>query len=105
MEMLYDCMSIIFADIVEICNDRHTRMCGDGRLYVVQPRIAFVAANFQQIYQNLALPGSGCHVCQCPKDSLDCTGTLWPFRDAVKTTESMYRLADKILNPGGTVKY
>ncbi len=90
MEMFHDCMSIISADIVEFCNDQHTMMCGDGRRYVVQPRIAF---------------GSGFHVCQCPKDSLDCTGTWWPLRDAAKTKESMYLLADKILNPDGTVKY
>lgn len=105
MEMFHDCMSIISADIAEFCNDQHTMVCGDGRSYVVQPRIAFVAADFQQIYQNLALAGSGCHVCQCPKDSLDCTGTWWPLRDAAKTKESMYLLADKILNPDGTVKY
>ena len=78
-------MRIVSADIAEFCTHQHSMMCGDGRLYVVHPRVAFVAADFQQIYQNLALAGSGCHVCECPKDSLDCTDRQWPLRDAGKT--------------------
>jgi hypothetical protein len=62
MEMFHDCMRIISADIAEFCNHHHTIMRGNCRVYVVQPRIAFVAADFQQIYQNLALAGSGFYV-------------------------------------------
>ena len=85
IELFHDCISVISADIAEFCNQQHTMLCGDGLNYVVLPRLAFVAADFQQIHQNLALAGSGCHVCECPKDSLDCTDRQWPLRDSGKS--------------------
>ena len=105
LELFHDCMGVVSANIAEFCTHQRSMVCGDGRLYVVQPRVAFVAADFQQIYQNLALAGSGCHVCRCPKDSLDCTDRQWPLRDAGKTLKSMYLLANEVLNPDGTVKH
>jgi hypothetical protein len=88
-------MSILSADILEFCKQKHTMLGSDGRSHVVvHLLLAFVAADFQQIQQNLALVGSECHVCECKKDSLDCTDTQWPLRDSCKALESMYLLTD-----------
>jgi hypothetical protein len=103
LQLFHDCIGIVSADIAEFCKQRHTIRCGDGNDYVVIPRLAFVAADFQQIQQNMALSGGGCHVCECPHDSLDCTDTLWPLRDSRKTLDSMYLLADEVLNRDGDV--
>ena len=104
LELFHECIGIVSADIAEFCKQPHTMRCGDGNDYVVVPRLAFVAADFQQIQQNLALVGGGCHVCQCPKESLDCTDTLWPLRDSNETLESMFLLADEVLDTDGKVK-
>ena len=105
LRLFHDCCSIVSADLLEFCEQRHTMRCGDGHDYVVVPRLAFVAADFQQIHQNLALVGGGCHVCECPKESLDCTDTLWPLRDSRKALEAMYLLADEVLNEDGSIKF
>ena len=75
LELFHDCCSILSANILKFCEQRHTMLGSDGQNYVVVPRLAFVAADFQQIQQNLALVGHGCHVCECPQDELDCTDT------------------------------
>ena len=53
LRLFHDCCSIVSADLLEFCEQRHTMRCGDGHDYVVVPRLAFVAADFQQIHQNL----------------------------------------------------
>jgi hypothetical protein len=56
MEMFHDCMSILSANIAEFCNHQHTMVCGDGRSYVVQPRIAFVASDFHRFIKTWPSP-------------------------------------------------
>jgi len=73
----------------------------DGSIYEVVPRLAFVAADFQQIQQNVALVGRGCHVCECPYEELDRTGMQWPLRDLRNIMESLYSLADEVLDENG----
>ena len=96
--LFHDCCSILSANILKFCEH-------DGHNYVVVPRLAFVAADFQQIQQNLALVGHGCHVCECLRNELDCTDTQWPLRDSHKMMESMYLLADEVLGTDGKVMY
>jgi hypothetical protein len=105
LELYHDCCTILSANILEFCEQRHTMLGSDGHNYVVVPRLAFVAADFQQIQQNLALVGHGCHVCECPHDELDCTDTQWPLRDTHQMMEAMYLLADEVLGTDGKVMY
>ncbi len=98
-------VSILSSDILELREQKHTMRGSDRHSHVMVPRLAFVAADFQQIQQNLALDSGGQHVCECKKDSPDCTDTQWPLRDSRKALESMYLLADEVLRPDGTIKY
>jgi hypothetical protein len=103
--LFHDCMRIVSVKISEFCQKKHLMVAGDGCQYICVPRLAFIAADFQQIQQNLALSGARCHVCECPHDELDCTDTIWPLRDASRTENEMYHLADMVLDPVGRVVY
>ncbi len=74
---------------------------GNGLEYIVVPRLAFVAADFQQIQQNTTLCGRGCHVCKCPYDSLDDTEHQWKLKNMLGISESMYALASEVLDENG----
>jgi hypothetical protein len=77
----------------------------DGSIYDVVPRLAFVAADFRQIQQNVALVGRGCHVCECLHEELDRTGIQWPLRGLRNIMESLYLLADEVLDENGKIRY
>jgi hypothetical protein len=88
-----------------LCTQRNRLQAADGSIYEVVPRLAFVAANFQQIQKNVALVGRGCQVHECPHEELDGTGMKWPLRNLQKIIESLYSLADEVLDENGKIRY
>jgi hypothetical protein len=105
LELHHDCCRIISSEMLNFCEQRNRMQAADGSIYEVVPRLAFVAADFQQIQQNVALVGRGCHVCECPYEELDRTGMQWPLRDLRNIMESLYSLADEVLDENGKIRF
>ena len=104
-EMFHDAMAVLSNELSIACGQSHKMRAGNGSEYLVVPRLAFVAADFQQIQQNTSLQGKGCHVCECPYEYLDDTEHRWNLRSMKKISASMYRLADEVLDDNGLTKF
>jgi len=105
LEMFHDAMAVLSNQLSIACGQTHRMRAGNGREYLVVPRLAFVVADFQQIQQNTSLQGKGCHFCECPYENLDDTEHRWNLRSMRKISASMYRLADEVLDDSGKIKY
>lgn len=105
LEMFHDAMAVLSNQLSIACGQTHRMRAGNGREYLVVPRLAFVAADFQQIQQNTSLQGKGCHFCKCPYENLDDTEHRWNLRSMRKISASMYRLADEVLDDSSRIKY
>jgi coenzyme F420-reducing hydrogenase beta subunit len=62
LELHHDCCRVMSSELLKFCEQRNIMQAANGSIYNVVPRLAFVAADFQQIQQNVALVGRGCHV-------------------------------------------
>ena len=105
LQLFHDSIAVLSDDLSVAFSKTHKMRAGNGCEFLVVPRLAFVAADFQQIQQNTLLHGRGCHFCECPFESLDDTTQRWPLRNSRDTIKSMYILANKVLNADGSIKY
>ncbi len=58
-EMFHDAMALLSNELRIACGQNHKMRAGNGREYLVVPRLAFVAADFQQIQQNTSYRALG----------------------------------------------
>ena len=109
LEVFQACMDVLSTELREFCSESCTMRDGGGRFWEAVPRVAFFAADYQQIHQHVCMSGLGCHACKCSfKDwdhSAPASGAdTWEFRNFAEIIKELEILAGEVLDSDGKIK-